>query len=73
MPLEKGAPGSAAFKHNIETEMNAGKSQKQAVAIAYSQAGERHDGGHDTARLDALLDQCTSMADRVDALCASRV
>jgi hypothetical protein len=30
----------AAFKKNIETEMAAGKPQKQAVAIAYREAGE---------------------------------
>jgi len=39
MPLHKGAkPGSPGFKKNIETEMAAGKPQKQAVAIAYSEA-----------------------------------
>lgn len=31
-----------AFKHNVETEMSAGKPQKQAVAIAYEEAGEAH-------------------------------
>ena len=42
MPLTKGAkPNSKGFKKNIETEMNAGKPQKQAVAIAYSEAGEK--------------------------------
>lgn len=39
MPLHKGAkPGTKGFKENIETEMRAGKPQKQAVAIAYSEA-----------------------------------
>lgn len=39
MPLIKGAkPNSKGFKKNIETEMAAGKPQKQAVAIAYSEA-----------------------------------
>ena len=38
MPLKSGPPGSAAFKHNIATEIEAGKPQKQAVAIAYSKA-----------------------------------
>lgn len=42
MPLEHGAPSSAAFKRNIETEVAAGKPQKQAVAIAYRMSGERH-------------------------------
>jgi hypothetical protein len=39
MPLKKGTkPGSKGFKENIETEIAAGKPQKQAVAIAYSTA-----------------------------------
>ena len=39
MPLIKGAkPNSKGFKKNIEAEMAAGKPQKQAVAIAYSEA-----------------------------------
>lgn len=42
MPLNKGAkPGSKGFKKNIETEMKAGKPQKQAVAIAYSTAKDK--------------------------------
>lgn len=39
MPLIKGK-SNAAFQHNIKAEMAAGKPQKQAVAIAYSEAGE---------------------------------
>lgn len=42
MPLQKGAkPGSKGFSRNIKTEMNAGKPQRQAIAIAYSESGER--------------------------------
>ncbi|HMG15605.1 MAG TPA: hypothetical protein VK590_09170 [Saprospiraceae bacterium] len=42
MPLKKGAkPGSKEFKDNIKTEMAAGKSQKQSIAIAYSESGEK--------------------------------
>ena len=42
MPLKKGAkPGSKGFSQNIKAEMAAGKSQKQSVAIAYSESGER--------------------------------
>ena len=42
MPLQKGAkPGSPGFKGNIKAEMAAGKPQKQAVAIAYSESGEK--------------------------------
>jgi len=37
MPLIKSLKPSA-FSKNIETEMHAGKPQKQAVAIAYSEA-----------------------------------
>ena len=35
MPLKKSG-SKKAFKKNIKKEINAGKSQKQAVAIAYS-------------------------------------
>ena len=40
MPLSKGK-SRAAFSSNVKTEMAAGKPQKQAVAIAYAQQGER--------------------------------
>ena len=36
MPLEKGKT-SKAFSKNVETEMEHGKKQSQAVAIAYSE------------------------------------
>lgn len=39
MPLEHGK-SKAAFSHNVKAEMAAGKPQKQAVAIAYHEAGE---------------------------------
>jgi hypothetical protein len=69
MPLESGPPGSAEFKHNVETEMAAGKPQKQAVAIAYSKSGERHDMLEiDSAKLDALLTACDALGARMDAL-----
>jgi len=35
MPLNK-SKSKKAFKENIETEIHAGKTQKQAVAIAYA-------------------------------------
>lgn len=35
MPLQK-STSQKAFKENIKAEMRAGKSRKQAVAIAYS-------------------------------------
>jgi hypothetical protein len=43
MPLVKGkaAKTSKGFSKNVATEMKAGKKQDQAVAIAYSEAGEK--------------------------------
>lgn len=46
MPLQAGN-SRAAFEHNVRTEIEAGKPQKQAVAIAYSKQkdGEAFDAG----------------------------
>lgn len=43
MPLVKGAAARTqkGFGENVKREMKAGKPQKQAVAIAYSEAGEK--------------------------------
>lgn len=43
MPLIKGqkAKTRKGFSENVRREMEAGKPQKQAVAIAYSQADEK--------------------------------
>ena len=43
MPLIHGK-SKKAFEHNIGAEMEAGKPQKQAVAIAYSEARESKKG-----------------------------
>lgn len=45
MPLIKGAkPGSKKFGENIATEIKAGKNQKTAIAIAYSEAKNKKKG-----------------------------
>jgi hypothetical protein len=43
MPLIKGkkAKTKKGFSENVKREMEAGKPKKQAVAIAYSEAGEK--------------------------------
>lgn len=43
MPLLKGraAKSSKGFSKNVGTEVRAGKPVKQAVAIAFSEAGEK--------------------------------
>ena len=40
MPLKSGN-SKKTFSANVKTEMAAGRPQKQAVAIAYSKAGEK--------------------------------
>jgi len=46
MPLVKGAKAKTrkGFSENVKREMEAGKKQSQAVAIAYSEAGEKRKG-----------------------------
>lgn len=47
MPLRKGS-SKKVISENIATERRAGKPEKQAVAIAYSEAGEgKHRGAAD--------------------------
>ena len=61
MPLDPGK-SRTAFEHNIRTEVEAGKPQKQAVAIAYAEKGR---GDADwRSRVDAA---CSMM----DGLCVA--
>jgi hypothetical protein len=55
MPLKSGS-SRAALSQNVKTEMAAGKPQRQAVAIAYSEA--RRTGGR-----DPTVDQLASRKD----------
>ena len=60
MPLIHGK-SKAAFSHNVSAEMHAGKPQKQAVAIAYSEKRRNMaEGGEitdqETEDHDALID-----------------
>lgn len=50
MPLEPGK-SQAAFSHNVKAEMQAGKPQKQAVAIAYSEKERTDDGMGDYSQV----------------------
>jgi len=43
LPLKKGS-SKATISQNIKTEMNAGKPQKQAIAIAMNKAGKSKKG-----------------------------
>lgn len=55
MPLEKGR-SRAAFAHNVKAEIKAGKPQKQAVAIAYSEKGEHMAEGGEVDENEELMD-----------------
>ena len=56
MPLEKGS-SREAVSHNIKTEKAAGKPQKQAVAIALSEAGlSNKDGEYQSTTAQSLAD-----------------
>jgi hypothetical protein len=70
MPLEGGS-SRAAISANIATERNAGKPEKQSVAIAYSKArGDAAVASLDPVRLDAICAGMTKLQGRFDAYCA---
>jgi glycosyltransferase A (GT-A) superfamily protein (DUF2064 family) len=55
MPLEPGK-SKAAISHNIKREVEAGKPQKQAVAIALHKAGIAR---NDDCAVSGYMDACT--------------
>jgi hypothetical protein len=57
MPLRSGK-SKKAFSHNVEVEVEAGKPQKQAVAIAYSKSGEDNEPEVDCSLDDDLDVDC---------------
>lgn len=69
MPLEHGA-GRQAISNNIRTEIEHGKPQKQAVAIAMRVAGKSRSDGRmlDCEKLDAVASALDSLSRRFDAL-----
>lgn len=48
MPLEKGS-SRETISHNIATEVHAGHPQKQAIAIAFHEAGKAKDAPEEAA------------------------
>ena len=60
MPLQSGK-SNAAFSHNVEVEVEAGRPQKQAVAIAYS---KRREASDDLAAAQAALKEAQAAGTR---------
>lgn len=62
MPLIKSS-SHKAFQHNLKAELSAGKPKNQALAIAYTEAGEKKANGglmekHDEMQdMDQMMDQ----------------
>lgn len=69
MPLIQSAAKSA-FSENVSREVNAGKPQKQAVAIAYSV--KRKNDMSDQEKLDQIVSQTDALTKRMDAFMARR-
>ena len=58
MPLEPGK-SKEAFSHNVATEMEAGKPQEQALAIAYKTRGEDASTFTPHERMPLIVVDCT--------------
>ena len=71
MPLESGS-SKAAFSKNVATEMNAGKPQKQAVAIAYSKRGDAEETKGEQASEDARMSAIEGRLSEVEGKKPSR-
>jgi hypothetical protein len=72
MPLESGK-SRAAFEHNVKTEVEAGKPQKQAVAIAYSKARGDEEETHgeqqsEDARMSTIEQRLSKLERAADAV-----
>jgi hypothetical protein len=69
MPLQKGK-SQGAFTHNIKAEIAAGKPQKQAVAIAYSEKRQsKAEGGEvddDEALMNHVAHECMQAVETRD-------
>jgi hypothetical protein len=66
MPLSSGK-SKAAFSHNVEVEVAAGKPQKQAVAIAYAQQRKGDCAADELAQAEAELRQAVSAGEQENA------
>lgn len=55
MPLQKGK-SRKVISNNIKTEMAAGKPQKEAIAIAMSEAGMSHQHHHSVKQMHKMHD-----------------
>jgi hypothetical protein len=66
MPLSHGK-SKKAFSHNVEVEMDAGKPQKQAVAIAYSEKRRAKHEAHGGMASWSSCPECMSDGGEVEA------